>query len=102
MEQMCNWLRSNEYFKLESPNQYKKSENNLSKIRYQLHGFKTCLLGRGFHTLIRNISFPSPTNVGSHNPPPPLQIVSELVTEQCEALVGVGLDPLHSKRILKL
>ena len=25
---------------------------------------------RGFHTLIRNASFPSPTNVGSHNPPP--------------------------------
>ena len=32
--------------------------------------FKTCLLGRGFHTLIKNASFPSPTDVGSHNPPP--------------------------------
>ena len=32
--------------------------------------FKTCMLGRGFHTLIRNVSFPSPTDVGSHNPPP--------------------------------
>ena len=31
------------------------------------HGFKTRLLGRGFHTLIRNVSFPSPTEVGSHN-----------------------------------
>ena len=31
--------------------------------------FKTRLLGRGFHTLIRNVSFPSPTKVGSHNPP---------------------------------
>ena len=27
------------------------------------------ILGRGFHTLIRNASFPSPTDVGSHNPP---------------------------------
>ena len=35
--------------------------------------FKTCLLGRGFHTLIKSVSFSSPTNVGSHNPPPPLQ-----------------------------
>ena len=29
--------------------------------------FKTCLLGRGFHTLINNVSFSSPTNVGSHS-----------------------------------
>ena len=35
----------------------------------QPHGFKTCLLGRGFHTLIRNVSFPSPTDLGSHNLP---------------------------------
>ena len=28
-------------------------------------GFTTRLLGRGFHTLIRNASFPSPTDVGS-------------------------------------
>ena len=28
--------------------------------------FKTCLLGRDFHTLIKNVSF-SPTDVGSHN-----------------------------------
>ena len=31
--------------------------------------FKTCLLGRGFHTLIKNVLFPSPTDMGSHNPP---------------------------------
>ena len=36
----------------------------------QLHGSKTRLLGRGFHTLMRNVSFPSPADVGSHNPPP--------------------------------
>ena len=29
-------------------------------------GFKTRLLVRGFHTHIKNVSFPSPTNVGSH------------------------------------
>ena len=28
--------------------------------------FKTHLIGSGFHTLIRNASFSSPTNVGSH------------------------------------
>ena len=28
------------------------------------------MLGRGFHTLIKNVSFSSPTDVGSHNPPP--------------------------------
>ena len=32
--------------------------------------FKTCLLGRSFHTLIKNFSFSSPINVGSHNPTP--------------------------------
>ena len=31
--------------------------------------YKTHLLGRGFHTLIKNVSFSSPTDVGSHNPP---------------------------------
>ena len=28
------------------------------------------MLGRGFHTLIKGVSFSSPTDVGSHNPPP--------------------------------
>ena len=36
----------------------------------QLKVFKTCLLGRGFHnTLLKGVSFSSPTDVGSHNPP---------------------------------
>ena len=38
--------------------------------RRQLFGFKTYLLGRGFHILIRNAWFLSPTDVGSHNLPP--------------------------------
>ena len=33
-------------------------------------GFKTRMLERGFHTLIKNASVSSLTNVGSHNPPP--------------------------------
>ena len=37
---------------------------------FLLDVFKTCLLGRGFHTLIKNVSFSSPTDMGSHNPPP--------------------------------
>ena len=35
--------------------------------RRQPHGFKTRLSGRGFHILVRNTSFPSPTDVGSHS-----------------------------------
>ena len=35
-----------------------------------LSGFKTCMLGEGFHTLINGGLFFSPTNVGHHNPPP--------------------------------
>ena len=30
-------------------------------------GFKTRLLGRGFHTLVRNAFFPTPTDVGTHS-----------------------------------
>ena len=33
----------------------------------QPHGFKTCLLERGFHSLVSNVLFLSPTDVGSHN-----------------------------------
>ena len=29
------------------------------------------MLGRGFHTFIKNVSFSSPTDMGSHNPPLP-------------------------------
>ena len=31
---------------------------------------KRVLLGRGFHTLIKNVSLSSPTDIGSHNSPP--------------------------------
>ena len=34
----------------------------------QLHGYKTHLLKRGFHTFKNNASFSSPTSMGSHNP----------------------------------
>ena len=30
-----------------------------------------------------------------------LRRISESVTEQCETLVGVGLNPFHSRRVLK-
>ena len=38
-------------------------------FRFSPQSFKTCLLGRGFHTLIKNDLFHSPTNVRSHKPP---------------------------------
>ena len=39
-------------------------------FRFSLKVFKTRVLGRGFLTLIKNVSFSSPTDMGSHNPPP--------------------------------
>ena len=42
---------------------------NPLRIR-QPHGFKMHLLERGFHTLIRNVSFLSQIDVGFHNPFP--------------------------------
>ena len=32
--------------------------------------FKMPWLGGSLHTLLKNVSFPSPTDMGSHNPPP--------------------------------
>ena len=43
---------------------------DISLFKLFLEVFKTCLLGRGFHTLIKNASFSSPIDVGSHNPLP--------------------------------
>ena len=39
-------------------------------FRASPQGFKTRLLGEGFHTLINGGLFSSSTNVGYHNPPP--------------------------------
>ena len=39
---------------------------NIVFFRLSLKAFKTCMLGRSFHTLIKNTSFPSQTDVGSH------------------------------------
>ena len=55
----------------------------------QHHGLKTCLLGKSFNTLIKNVPFPSPTDVRSRNPFPlmahrhrrhsfPLQLIWDL------------------------
>ena len=41
-----------------------------SLLGFPLKVFKMRLLGRGFHTLIKGVLFSSPTDVGSHNPPP--------------------------------
>ena len=35
--------------------------------RRQFHDFKTCLLGREFYTLMRDVSFCSLTDVESHH-----------------------------------
>ena len=44
--------------------------SNIVLFGLSLNVFKTHLLRRGFHTLIKNVSFSSPTDVESHNPPP--------------------------------
>ena len=50
-------------------------------------GFKMCLLGRVFHTLIKNVLFPSPTDVGSHNPPPLVAQGPRWHTGRCLAMI---------------
>ena len=42
---------------------------NIILLRLSLKVFKTRLLERGFHTLIKSVSFSSPIDMGSHNPP---------------------------------
>ena len=42
----------------------------LSPFELHLKVVKMCMLGRGFHTFIKNVSFSSPADVGSDNPPP--------------------------------
>ena len=37
---------------------------------FSLEIFKMSLVGRDFYTLVKNVLFPSPTDMGSHNPPP--------------------------------
>ena len=37
---------------------------------FSLNVFKTRLIRRSFHILVRNTLFPSTTDVGSHYPPP--------------------------------
>ena len=39
-------------------------------LDFSLKIFNICLLGRDFHTFIKNVSFFSSTDVRSHNPPP--------------------------------
>ena len=40
------------------------------RIVVNLTVLKCCLRARGFHTLMRNALFTSPTDLGSHNAPP--------------------------------
>ena len=58
---------------------------SIVKYRHQPHGSKMRLLERGFHTLIKNISLPSLTDVGSHNPLP-YGSASSLAHHSCLAL----------------
>ena len=50
-------------------------------FRLPLKVFKTRLLERGFHTLLKNVSFSSPTDVGSHE-----RLMSHLKTEKSQLI----------------
>ena len=39
-------------------------------FRASLQDFKMRMIGRDYHAFIRNALFPSPTDLGSNNPPP--------------------------------
>ena len=60
-----------------------------------LQGFKTCLLRRCFHTLIKRASFPFPTDVGSHNPPPFKAQHPCWHTAQCPPPSGLSVPLVH-------
>lgn len=64
--------------------------------RRQPYGFKTCLLGRGFHIPIKNASFSSPTDVGSHNPPPwgPASLLAHRSVSGSDAICNSLSSPL--------
>ena len=64
--------------------------------RRQPYGFKTCLLGRGFHIPIKNASFSSPTDVGSHNPPPwgPTSLLAHRSVSGSDAICNSLSSPL--------
>ena len=51
-----------------------------------------CLLGRGFHTLIKNALFSSPTDVGSHDPPPS---EPNVLTDTHSSLQSMWDPPIH-------
>ena len=64
-------------------------------IELPLKVFKTRLLERGFHTLIKNVLFSSPTNVGSHNPPPLWSPMSLLAPRLVSTPPPYGSQPPH-------
>ena len=58
------------------------------------------MLGRGFHTLIKNAPFPFATDVGSHNSPPLQDLASSLalvhLSDRCEISQFTPLQGLAS------
>ena len=56
---------------------------------------------RGFHTLVKNVSFPSPIDVGSHNPPPRgFHTLIKNVPFSSPTNVGFHNPPLSKPRVL--
>ena len=61
--------------------------------RRQSHSIKTRMQGRGFHTLIRNASFPSPIEVGS-------QTSNNFLKKMTYRSIKVGIGFVKCKEIL--
>ena len=64
-------------------------------IGLPLKNFKTLLLGRGFHTLIKNASLFSSTDVGSHNP---LLFRASVFVVICSLLQSMWDPPIYPLR----
>ena len=62
--------------------------------------FKTRLLGRSFHTLIKNVSFSSPNNVRSHNPPPFRTSVLADTCSPLQSMWDLTLNMLNSSQTI--
>ena len=65
------------------------------QIDISLEAFKTCMLGRGFHTFIKNVLFPSLNDMKSHNPPPSRPSVFASI---CSPLQSMWDPPIYPFR----
>ena len=64
---VARWVRGSNMVQDRNCNSPSPPLADIVLFELPLKVFKTHLLGRGFHTFIKNVSFSSPTDVGSHS-----------------------------------